>query len=112
MTAQPAWQPVDDATVDLLTLLADDGTLHTEDEWAEFVAALEFVALPNEGRIPPNQLRPLLRKVVKPQRVGAFINRAKAEGLIAWDGEWEISDDTEGRNSGKPARTYRWLGSP
>lgn len=106
----PTWEAVDSDAGDLLSLLADDGTLRTDDEWAEFVAALRFVAEGYAGRIPPNALRPLLREVVKPQRIGAFTNRAKAEGLIAWDGEWEVSDDSEGRNAGKPARVYRWIG--
>jgi hypothetical protein len=56
-------------------------------------------------------LRPLLRGSVAPNRIGAFTNRAKAEGLIAWDGEWVTSDDREGKNSGKPTRVYRYLGT-
>jgi hypothetical protein len=111
MTAQPQWAPVDAETGDLLSLLADDGSLPTDFEWDRFVQALES-ASELDGRIRPNFLRPLLRGVVKPNRIGAFTNRAKAEGLIVWDGEWEVSDDTEGRNGGKPARIYRWVGTP
>jgi hypothetical protein len=48
-----------------------------------------------------------LRNVIAPKRIGAFTNRAKAEGLIVDTGEWQVSDDHEGRNAGRPARVYR-----
>lgn len=111
MSAQPVWSPVDDDTADLLALVAND-KMHPrpEEEWSLYVAALHDVGESNAAsgfRIPPNQLRPLLRNVVAPRRIGAFTNRAKAEGLIVDTGEWQTSDDTEGRNGGKPCRVYR-----
>jgi hypothetical protein len=112
MTAQPQWSPVDAETGDLLSLLADDGTYSTEYEWELYVACLKGVAVATNWTIRPNALRAAIAGRIKPQRVGAFTNRAKAEGLIVWDGEWEVSDDTEGRNGGKPARIYRWVGTP
>lgn len=112
MTAQPQWSPVDAETGDLLSLLADDGTLHTEDEWEHFRRCLVVAARRGGGLIHPNALRPLLRGEVKPCRIGAFTNRALQQGLLSWTGEWEVSDDAHGKNSGKPARIYRWLGSP
>jgi hypothetical protein len=110
VTAQPQWSPVDAETGDLLSLLADDGTLHTEDEWAIFLDCLRRAA-DGGGFIEPNILRPLVRDRIKPNRIGAFTNRAARSGLIAATGDWQVSDDAHGKNSGKPARIYRWLGA-
>lgn len=106
MTTQPTWSPVDDDTASLLSLVANDQmTDHAEREWAEFVSALH--AAVDNGRVKPNDLRPRLRGRVAPRRIGAFFNKAKAEGLLVDTGEWEISDDHEGRNAGRPCRIYR-----
>lgn len=113
MTAQPHWSPADDETADLLSLVADGPMSgHADHEWERFVGALRYAA--KQGRhetiISPNRLRPLLRDDVAPRRIGAFTNRALHQGLVAYTGEWEISDDTRGRNSGKPCRVMRWIG--
>lgn len=106
MTTAPHWSPVDDSTADLLSLVADDGHPSADFEWDEYLRCLHHAA-DTAGRIDPNRLRPLLRGVVAPRRIGAFTNRAKAEGLIADTGEWVVSDDAAGRNGGKPCRVYR-----
>jgi hypothetical protein len=107
----PRWSSVDEDTADLLSLVAGDKIgPWADEEWSRFTQALEAASDLN-GRIDPNFLRPLLRGSVAPNRIGAFTNRAKAEGLIAWDGEWVTSDDREGKNSGKPTRVYRYLGT-
>ncbi len=110
MSAQPHWSPVDDETSDLLSLVAND-KMHPRpaEEWDVFMRALKTSSDPS-GRIDPNLLRAYLRGQVAPRRIGAFTLRAKAEGLIVDTGEWQISDDTEGRNAGKPARVYRLTG--
>ena len=113
MTTQPQWSPVDDETASLLSLVAvGPMSGHADHEWEHFKAALKFTAWESPGRseIRPNALRRRLRNHVAPQRIGAFTNRALARGLIAWRGEWETSDDKQGRNSGKPAKVYRWIG--
>ena len=112
MTTAPHWSPVDDDTADLLALVAND-QMHPRpaEEWDEFVRCLSHAA-DSWGRIDPNRLRPLLRGVIAPRRIGAFTNRAKAEGLIVLTGEWVVSTDALGRNGGKPCRVYRWTGSP
>jgi hypothetical protein len=97
---------VDDDTSDLLTLVADTDHPSVDHEWARYVHCLRATA-DESGRICPNWLRENLRGEIAPRRIGAFCNRAKAEGLIVWTGEWVTSDDTEGRNAGKPARCYR-----
>lgn len=111
MTTAPTWSAVDDAAADLLSLVANDEvTPRPQEEWAEFVAALS-IASGDGGQVDPNQFRKLVRGHVAPRRIGAFTNRAKAEGLIVDTGEWQVSDDHEGRNAGRPCRVYRLVAS-
>lgn len=112
MTTQPTWAPTDDATADLLSVLADDGSaiLSPAEEWAEFVGCLRHCAKYNGGLIHPNDLRPLVRGQVKPCRIGAFTRRAVLDGLVVYTGQWQVSDDTSGGNAGKPCRELRWIG--
>lgn len=110
MSAQPHWSPVDDDTADLLTLVCDEGHVSADYEWDHFVGSLREVALFGGGLISPNAIRPKLRGHVAPNRIGAFTNRALSQHLVEYTGDYEISDDTEGRNGGKPARVMRWLG--
>ena len=113
MTAQPHWSPVDDERADLLSLVAN-GSLSTdtaEKEWTYFLDALASASLRRgDDLIHPNDLRELTRGVVAPQRVGALVSKAARAGLIVADG-WDVSNDHEGGNSGKPARRYRLVGS-
>lgn len=111
MTAQPAWDHVDNYTADLLSLVADQGHVSADHEWDEYVRAVRYVAAHDGGLVRPNALRPLIRGVVAPRRIGAFTNRAKAEWLLVDAGEWQVSNDHEGRNGGKPARVYRLGGA-
>lgn len=108
MTAAPTWSPVDDDTADLLSLVADDGHPSADYEWDQYVAAL-YVAADAFGVINPNRLRELVRGVVAPRRVGAFTHRALCAGVVEYTGEYVLSDDTEGRNGGKPCRVLRLL---
>ena len=116
MTA-PQWSPVDDETSDLLTLVADDGTVSTDYEWDLYVECLRTVAewshlAGNENGhvINPNGLRAAIAGRIKPQRVGAFAHRALSQGLVRYTGEYVISTDTRGRNSGRPMRVMAWVG--
>lgn len=107
----PTWSAVDSDTGSLLDLVAHDQTHpRPADEWHIFTDAIRSAA-GREGRVDPNVLRDLLRGCVAPRRIGAFTNRAKAEGLLTWDGEWVESTDHEGRNGGKPIRVYRLGGA-
>lgn len=110
MTAQPHWSPVDDATADLLTLVADLDHPSVDWEWHQYVRRLKFCAAADDGLVLPNTLRPMVRHVVAPRRIGAFANRALKLGLVEYTGDWQISDDHEGKNAGKPARVMRWIG--
>jgi hypothetical protein len=106
MTAAPTWASVDDDAADLLALVANDPHPSSDFEWREFVTAVEHVARRHDGRVPSNALRPLVRGVVAPKRIGSFTRRALLEGLIVWRGEWQVSDDTESRNAGRPVKVY------
>ena len=108
MTTAPQWSPVDDTTADLLTLVAD--VSQRDLEWQTYVAALR-AACDADGLIRPNRLRPMVRGKIAPRRISAFANAARALGLVEDSGEWQVSDDTTGRNSGKPARVLRWVGA-
>ena len=111
MTA-PTWLPVDDDTANLLDLLADDGTVSTDYEWDLYVQCLVEAAstLPGPLLINPNKLREAIAGRIKPQRVGAFTHRALSQGLVEYTGNYVVSTDLKGRNSGKPMRELRWLG--
>lgn len=109
MTADPQW--TDSGQGDLLALVAvgNVATDTAEREWKFFIQAL-LMARGWGDVISPNELRRSTRGEIAPQRIGAFTNRALAQKLIAPTGEWEVSDDRQGKNAGKPARVYRWLG--
>lgn len=102
------WSTVDDETATLLDLVADEDNPGSDYEWDQYLAALH-IAADEFGVLNPNRLRPLLRGVVRPQRIGAFTHRALAAGVIEYTGQYVISDDTEGRNGGKPCREMRLL---
>lgn len=111
MSAQPQWESTDDYTHDLLALVALGTPQGTADaEWECFVAALHVAARDGGGLIDQNVVRPLIRGAIKPNRIGAFYSRACARDLIEPSG-WSTSQDHEGRNAGRPMRTYVWLGS-
>ena len=110
MTA-PTFDSVDNYTADLLDLVAIGSPTGTADhEWDLYVDALAIVASRHAGLIPPNELRPLVRGKVAPRRIGAFAHRAMARGLVRRTGDWQVSDDHEGRNVGKPAPVLEWVG--
>lgn len=105
MTA-PTWSPVDSDTADLLDLVADTDHPSVDHEWHAYCMALTEAVDGDTGRIDPNRFRDLVRGVVAPKRIGALTNRALKSGLIEWRGEWVESTDTEGRNAGRPIRSY------
>lgn len=106
----PQFESVDNYTADLLDLVARAEHPSADHEWQAFVEAL-IQARSFGGVIKPNDLRPMVRGVVAPNRIGAFTHRALSQGLVEYNGEWQVSNDTAGRNSGKPARVMRWIGA-
>ena len=111
MTTNPTWSAVDNATGDLLDLLADDGTLSVEHEWECYLSCLRMAAACGvpDNVIDPNFLRVAIDGRIKPQRVGAFAHRALTRGLVEYTGRYVISTDTHGKNAGKPCREMRWI---
>lgn len=110
MTA-PMWEPVDNDTADLLSLVAmGSSTGSADEEWGTYVESLRWCAVRGQGTISPNMMRRQVRDHIAPRRIGAFTNRALSQGLVEYTGEWVVSDDTEGRNGGKPCRVMRWIG--
>lgn len=105
----PLW--TDSGQGDLLALVAMGSPTGTADrEWEFYERSLRFCATADDGLVMPNTLRALVREHVAPRRIGAFANRAVARGLIEPTGDWQVSDDHQGRNAGRPAKVYRWIG--
>lgn len=109
MTAQPTWAPMDDDSASLLSLVADTNHPSADFEWRAFLGVLSATAGEHDGIVNPNHTRELLRGVVAPRRIAAFFSAAARSGLIERAG-WVESTDATGRNSGRPCRTYKWLG--
>jgi len=110
MSAQPIWEAVDQHTADTLDLVATEQTPPVDREWQHYVDALATVASRHAGLIPPNELRVLVRGNVAPKRIGAFMHRALSQGLIRRTGEWEVSNDRDGKNIGRPMPCVEWIG--
>ena len=95
---------VDAYTGSLLDLIADDD-IHADDR-AEIERVILAVACEYDGQIDPNVVRRRLPAWVQPQLVGPTY-RALCLAREIEPAGWTTSDDLRGRNSGKPARTYR-----
>lgn len=98
---------VDHYTGSLLDLLADDERhARAADEVERVILG---VAFDHDGHVDPNLVRRGLPTWIRPQIIGPTYRRLCLEGVLTPDG-WTVSDDHRGRNSGKPARTYRLRG--
>lgn len=64
-----------------------------------------------DGCTCANLWRPLIPSWVYHRVVGATVNALTKAGVLVPTGEWVVSDDTHGRNSGRPMRRYRWHGA-
>ena len=109
MTAQPdLWSyaaGVDPATQSLLDLI-DGDPIHARDR--EAVIDAIRAAVRSDGTVCGNDWRGLIPTWVYPRVIGATVNALGRAGVLQSTGEWRISDDLAGRNSGKPVRVYRW----
>jgi hypothetical protein len=106
----PQWEPVDDATGSLLDLLAEDWRPFAEDDRDLIANAIRDAAIAHPFRmVSPNLVRAALDGRVKPQRVGPVYRALCLMGYLVPCG-WETSDDRHGRNTGRPARLYEWVG--
>lgn len=112
----PHFEPVDDYTGDLLDLIAADWRPFAEEDRNTIARAIRDDATANGGWVSQNRVRKILAALPmseqpKPQRVGPVYRALCLFGDLVVD-DWENSDDLAGRNSGKPVRTYRWIGEP
>ena len=105
MTATIPSTGVPTAVADLLDLIAGD-PLHERDREAVVTAIRDSVT---DGFVDPNVVRELIPTWVYPRVVGAVYHSLAAAGVIA-PHDWVISTDRRGKNSGRPARRYRWIG--
>ena len=96
--------PVDTYTGSLLDLIVGDVT--HDSQRLEVERAIWGVAAEYDGAIDPNIVRARIPTWVQPQVVGPTYRAMTLTGDIEPHG-WTTSDDTRGRNSGKPARMYR-----
>lgn len=106
MTAQLEFGfAVDDDTARLLDLIAGNSD-HEKDREA-IVRAIRASVRP-DGTVCGNDWRPRIPRWVDPRVVGATVHALSRAGVLVATGSWAVSDDTCGRNSGKPTRIYRW----
>lgn len=106
MSTSIHFERVDDYTADLLDLIANEQSPPVDREWSLFRQVIAAEADSHAGRLDPNRIRDRIAGQIAARRVGAFYSRACREGLIRATGEWTVSTDKAGRNSGKPCRMY------
>lgn len=114
MTATPTWSATDETTADLLDLIEADWRPFAEADRNTVARIIRDDADAHGGEVNQNRVRfalaqlPVLEQP-KPQRVGPVYRALCLRGDLREDG-WDESNDTHGRNSGKPCRLYRWIG--
>lgn len=112
MTA-PTFAPVDDATYDLLALVADVTAPVGRDVPALFLSACERDAATHAGRVSVNRVRALLAdEDIPPQRYSSLWSHYTGpdKPMVKVDGEWEVCEGSESRNDGRPFVVRRWRG--
>lgn len=102
--------PETEATLDLV----DADPLHDRDR-AAIDAAVRAVARANDGMVDPGQVRRRLcddngNLTVYPRVLSARYFALRRAGVLEPAG-WVVNDDRHGRNAGRPARLYRWVGA-
>ncbi|MDF1603361.1 hypothetical protein [Nocardioides sp. YIM 152315] len=111
----PTWSAVDEATASLLDLIDADWRPFAEADRNTIAAAIRDDARFHSGQVHPNRVRDALAalpvfKQPKPTRVGPTYRAMTLAGYLEVDG-WDVSDDSRGKNAGKPIRLYRWVGA-
>ena len=98
---------VDPDTAALLDLM-DGDPIHARDREA-VIDAIRAAVRP-DGTVCSNDWRGLIPQWVFHRVIGATVHALINRKILRATGEWEISDDTIGKNSGKPVRRYTWHG--
>ena len=96
---------VDPNTAALLDLM-DGDPIHARDREA-VIDAIRAAVRP-DGTVCGNDWRGLIPQWVYPRVIGATVHALGRHGVLQATGDWAISDDTAGKNAGKPVRVYRW----
>lgn len=117
MSAQPIWSDLDDATADLLTLVADVDSPIGHDVPALFLAACERDAAAHDGLVSVNWVRDLLAaERIEHHRYSslwsAFTGRDKpmARALDEFGRpQWETCRGSRTGNNGRPYPVRRWV---
>jgi hypothetical protein len=113
----PTWSPVDDATADLLTLVADVDRPVGHDVPALFLAACQADAEAHDGLVSVNRVRARLADAdIPPRRYSAlwahYTGAGKPMVKAHWsDGEqiWETCSGSTSGNDGRPFPLRRWI---
>lgn len=95
-----------DRKKDSVLALVSGDHVHARDRAAVVDAIAESVR--PDGTTDANAWRPLIPLYVYPRVVGATVNALMKAGVLVPTGQWVVSDDRKGRNSGRPMRMYRW----
>lgn len=95
----------DPATAAILDCIAGD-RIHERDREA-IVDAIRAGVRP-DGTVSANDWRGHIPTWVFSRVVGATVNALTHKGFLTATGDWVLSDDSHGRNCGKPMRVYRW----
>lgn len=114
MSTAPQWSPLGEQTANLLDLIAADWRPFADADRNTIAGAIRDDARFHDGEVSANRVRDALAALPlhsqpKPQRVGPVYRALCLFGDLEVTG-WEISEDRHGKNAGRPARTYRWIG--
>lgn len=107
------WEPVDDNTADLLSVLADPSPTIGADVPALFLAACEADAYTHGGLVSVNRVRRLLADADIPaRRYSALWSHFTGRGkpMVKAPGEWEVCSGSTSGNDGRPFPLRRWVG--
>lgn len=110
MTA-PHFAPADEATYDLLALVADPDRATGRDAVEAFLAACRRDARANGGLVSTNRVRALLADAqIPPRRYSSLWSHFTGEGKpMRRTDAWELNTDVAGRNAGRPSIVRRWV---
>ncbi len=100
--------------LDILSAVADNPQPLAEQYRDRIVAAIATDATTHGDIVDSNRVRRLLSNdhglTVPPRQLSATYAALAARGFLEPAG-WTVNTDRAGRNGGKPARLWRWVGA-
>jgi hypothetical protein len=108
----PRFEPVDQDTADLLSLIADDP--RHDDDYQTFLAACRVVAAENGGRVTVSKVSDRLTNkwglTIEPRRYSAYWPKATGKnGPMRNTAEWDTRRGSTSHNDGRPTRVRVWI---